>query len=229
MTLKKNNIQCILLCLLFFSPLRFIFAAQFINNNLKEFSLSIQNQTTYFDYATKTYEVKTDQIGINWYEWLSKSFQGGLEYGYTDMTQINNPVASGKFSSGQFFGLLLRFMPIEQTYLSLAFNLNYRYNKTESKNNSLTSEFVWHESLFSSELELYPQDKISLLLAAEYLSLSGEQRNFGSTGQIMQFSTSKYLGYRIGLDFKPYPTAHIGLEWQAGYRDGFRVYFKRKF
>ena len=175
MSFKNNNVQYIFLCLLFFLPLKFINAAQLFNNNLIEFSLSVQNQTTHFDFPANTYQVKSDQVGISWYESFNKYFQGGLELGYVDMSQIDNPLASAQFSSGQYFGILLRFLPLDYPLASLTLNLNYRYNNTEAKSTNQNSEFAWHETLIFSEVEFRPFDKISLVLAAEYQDLAGEQ------------------------------------------------------
>lgn len=229
MIFRKNNVLFIFLCLLFFLPLKFINAAQLINNALVEFSLSVQNQTTYFDFPTKAYQVKSDQVGISWYESFSKYFQGGLELGYIEMSQIDNPLASAQFSSGQYFGILFRFLPIDDPFASLTLNLNYRYNNTEAKSTNQNSEFAWHETLFFTEAELRPFDKISLILAAEYQNLAGEQRDSGSISQITRFSASEHLGYRFGINFKPDPTADIRIEWLTGYRNGGRLYFKRRF
>jgi len=229
MIFRKNSVQFIFLCLLFFLPLKFINAAQPINNNLIEFFLSVQSQTTHFDFAAKAYQVKSDQVGISWYESFSKYFHGGLELGYIDMSQIDNPLASAQFSSGQYFGILLRFLPIDYPFASLTLNLNYRYNNTEAKSTNQNSEFAWHETLFFSEVELRPFDKISLVLAAEYQDLAGEQRDSGNISQITHFSASKHLGYRFGINFKPDPTADIGIERLTGYRNGGRIYFKRRF
>ena len=215
MSFKKNNVQYIFLCLLFFLPLKFINAAQLFNNNLIEFSLSVQSQTTQFDFPAKAYQVKSDQVGISWYESFNKYFQAGLEVCFIDMSQIDNPLASAQFSSGQYFGILLRFLPLDYPLASLTLNLNYRYNNTEAKSSNQNSEFAWHETLFFSEVELRPFDKISLILAAEY--------------QITRFSASEHQGYRFGINFKPYPSADIRIEWLTGYRNGGRIYFKRRF
>ncbi|MCK5386135.1 MAG: hypothetical protein KAJ39_03055 [Gammaproteobacteria bacterium] len=229
MSFKNNNVQYIFLCLLFFLPLKFINAAQLFNNNLIEFSLSVQSQTTHFDFPAKAYQVKSDQVGISWYESFNKYFQAGLEVGFIDMSQIDNPLASAQFSSGQYFGILLRFLPLDYPLASLTLNLNYRYNNTEAKSSNQNSEFAWHETLFFSEVELRPFDKISLILAAEYQDLAGEQRDSGNISQISRFSASEHQGYRFGINFKPYPSADIRIEWLTGYRNGGRIYFKRRF
>lgn len=210
-------------------PLNFIHASQYTDNSVTEFTLSLQNQTTYFDFPTQAYQVKTDHIGISGYTTFSKTFQGGFEFGYIDMSQIDNPLSSAQFSSGQFFGLLLRFLPVEQTHFSITLNLNYRYNNTKSTSTDQKSEFVWHESLFSSEVEIRPLETLSLILTAEYLNLSGEQRGSGNLNQVTPFTGSKNLGYRFGINFKPYPTAEIGVEWRRGHTEGGRIYFRKKY
>lgn len=229
MIFKNNSAQFIYIWPLLFLPLNFIHAAQHTDNSVTEFSLSLENQTTYFDFPAQTYQVKSDHIGISGYTIFSKTFQGGLELGYIDMSQIDNPLTSAQFSSGQYFGLLLRFLPVDQAFVSIAFNLNYRYNNTESISTNQRSEFVWHESLFSSEVEIRPLETLSLILAAEYLNLSGEQRDSGNISQVTPFTSSKDLGYRFGINFKPYATADIGVEWRTGHTEGGRIYFRKKY
>ena len=142
MFFRNNTFQRLILCLLFFTPLKFINATQLTNSNLIEFSLAIQNLTTDFKFPTNTYEVEVDLLGISWYESFSKHFHAGLEIGYIDMSQINNPLVSAQFSSGQFAGVLFRVIPIDQTYISLNLNLNYRYTKTEANSLNQITQFT---------------------------------------------------------------------------------------
>lgn len=224
MKLSKNKVQPVALCLFFFLSFT-INAYPVLNDKLIEFSLSVQSQSSNFKFSTTTDKVKSDQIGISWYEPFSKYFQGGLEVGYIEMSQINNPVSSAQFTSGQYAGLLLRFLPIDEANLSLLLNLNYRYTRTEAQ----TSQFAWHETVFSSEIQFHPVEQISLFLAVDYRLLSGEQRDSGAITQISPFSENQQEGYRFGLNFMPYRTGIIGVEWFSGFRDGGRLYFKRMF
>ncbi len=200
-----------------------------MNDKLIEFSLSVQSQSSDFKFSTTTDKVKSDQLGISWYEPFSKYFQGGLEVGYVEMSQINNPVSSAQFTSGQYAGLLLRFLPLDEPNFSLLLNLNYRYSRTDGATTTQNSQFTWHETVFSSEIQLHPIEQVSLLLAIDYRLLSGEQRDSGAITQIRPFSENQQEGYRFGLNFMPYRTGIIGVEWFSGFRDGGRLYFKRKF
>jgi len=229
MTFGKNIFQACIFCIFIFLPLTHVSAAQIINNDLLEFSLSIQNQTTRFNFPLNSYEVNADQLAINWYEPFSQYFHGGIELGYLEISQIENPLTSAKFSSGQFAGLLFRFLPLNTATISLTLNLNYRYNRTEGKSLSQNSQFAWHETLFFTELQFQPVDQISLFLAAEYQLLNGEQRDSGTSTQITPFSESKQQGYRFGINFKPYRTGIIGIEGFSGFRSGSRLYFTRTF
>ena len=229
MFLTNNNLQRLILCLLFFTPLKFISAAQLTNNDLVEFSLSIHNLKTDFKFPTRSYQVEMDQLGISWYESFSQYFHAGLEIGYIDMTQIENPLVSAQFSSGQFAGIRLRFLPIDQTYISLRLNLNYRYTKTEADGLSQNSEFAWHETLFSTELELRPFNKVSLIVAVEYQDLSGEQRDSGNISQVTQFNGLKQEGYQLTLKYEPYANSDIGVEWLTGHSRGGGLYFRKRF
>lgn len=229
MSFRIFSNQLVSFCIIFFLLIKFTYAGQLINSNLIEFSLSLQNQKTHFNFPSKTHQVEFDQIGVNWYEPFSETFQGGLEFGYLDLLQRDNTLTSTQLSSGEYFGILLRFLPMNTSFATLAFNLNYRYNKTESINAAQSLEYLWGETMISSELEFHPFDSLGLLLAAEYQNLSGEQRDFGNVLQIVNFTTSKHVGYRLGIHFKPDPTANIGLQWITGYKKGLKIHFMRRF
>lgn len=204
-------------------------ASQIISPNLLEFSLSLQNQTTDLKYSSNTYKTQTDYLGINWYEPFSQYFHAGLELGSIEMTQIDNPLTTAQFTSGEYIGLLLRFLPIETDSFSLMFNLNYRYNRTLGENTNHETQFVWNETLFVSELQYYPLRNLGLIFAAEYQRLDGEQRDLGTINQIIAFHESEQKNYRFGINFTSNNSGVVGLEWFNGFRRGSRLYFLRKF
>ncbi len=227
MKLKKSIAIISVLFLLL--PCSFVNAVQIIDNNLIEFSLSLRHQTTHFKFPLNSYKVKSDQVGISWYEPFSQYFHGGLELGYIDMSQIENPLSSAQFSSGQYAGLLLRFLPVDKPYLSLTLNLNYRYNRTEAKSTTQNSQFAWHETLLFSELKFFPTEQFSVVIAAEYQLLNGEQRDSGTITKTTSFKEDQQQGYRLGMNFIPYHNGIIGVEWLYGFRQGGIIYFKRRF
>ena len=226
MKLKKYKVQCFFYFLLFFL-LNSTNASQRFDSNLVAYSLFLQNQTIDIEFPVAVQKIESDLIGINWYESFGKTFYGGLEFGYIDVTHSDN--SSSQFSSGEFIGVLLRFLPFEYSFASLAFDLNYRYHKTEVNNLNLTSEFLWHRTLFITELEIHAYKTVGFVLAAEYQNISGKQRTIGNVQAISPFSASKHLGYRFGIRFRPDPTAEISLEGLTGSRKGARITFKRGF
>ena len=232
MGFRKNSFPFVYFCFLFFLPSLFTTVIAFTpysDNRLIEFSLSIESHKTYFDFPAKVHEVDIDKASIAWYESFTRTFNGGLEFGYLEMIQRDNPLPSAQISSGEFLGILLRFKPIDYSIASLTLKLNYRYNKTQSLSNSPKSEFIWHETLFITELNLHPFKNFGLILAAEYQNLSGQQRDFNNPTQITKFVEEKNLGFRAGLSFKPDPSADIRLEWLTGYRKGAKIHFVRRF
>lgn len=232
MGFRKNSFPFVFFCFFLFLPSLFTVALAdhpYSDNHLIEFSLSIESHKTYFDFPTKVLEVDIDQASIIWYESFTRSFHGGLEFGYLDMIQRDNPLPSAQVSAGEFLGILLRFKPIDYSIASLTLNLNYRYNKTESATSFPKLKFIWHEVLFVAELDLHPFKNFGLILAAEYQNLSGQQRDFNNLPQITNFAEEKNLGFRAGINFKPDPNADIRLEWLTGYRKGARIHFVRRF
>jgi len=145
------------------------------------------------------------------------------------MTQIANSLASAQFTAGQYAGLLLRFLPINNRAFSLTLNLNYRYNRTQGSSTDQETQFAWNETLLSSEIQFKPTTHIGLFLAAEYQVLNGEQRDSGNTSQITSFSSAKHQGERFGINFKLKNNGIVRLERLTGFRNGTRIYFMRKF
>lgn len=229
--MKTNTkiFKTIVLYLLIFIPTENVNASQIINPNLLEFSLSLQNHTTDLKFPSNTYKTQTDYLGINWYEPFSKYFHGGLELGSIEMTQINNSLATAKFTSGEYIGLLLRFIPVETDSFSLMLNLNYRYNRTLGEDANQETQFAWSEALFVSELQYYPLRNLGLIFAAEYQILDGEQRDLGATSQITTFQESEQQTYRFGINFTSNRSGVVGIEWFTGFKRGSRLYFLRKF
>lgn len=225
---QDNNFYCFLLFLFILTP--FSYATASGNSALIEYSLSLSNQDTHFDFKSDgVSKVRVNQLGINWYEPFSKYFHAGLEVGYINLSQADNPLSSAQFSSGEYAGLLLRFLPLETPSFSVTLNLNYRYNKTQGNSTSQETQIVWDETLLSSEIHFQPVDQIGLFLAAEYLILHGEQRDSGNITQVINFNSSKQQGYRFGLNFIVNHTGVIGIERVTGFRSGTRLYFSRKF
>lgn len=229
MNYKIIKIQIFILCLSIIFPNTLVNAAQRSKNRLLEFSLDIQNTTSYLNFTSDSYETKSEQLGISWYEPFTEYFHGGLELGYINMTQIDNSLTSAKFTSGQYAGLLLRFIPINAELFSLTLNANYRYNDTEGTSTNQESRFIWSETLLSTELKFQPTSLIGLTFAAEYHLIDGSQQDSGTINQIIAFNAEKQHGNRFGLNFTTNRTGVVGFEWFTGFRSGSRLYFTREF
>lgn len=229
MCFRKNKIQGFIASIFIFLPLTLVNAARITNDNALEFSLSASSQKTHFNFSSNTNEIRSDQFGINWYEAFSNNFHAGLELGYIEMSQLNNIITSAQFTSGEYAGLLLHFLPIKSPFFTLTLNLNYRYSLTEGKSTNQETRFVWNNTLLFSELQFQTTQHIGLILAVEYQFLDGEQRDSGNISQITLFKASKQQGYRFGINFHPDHSAIIRLEWLKGFRQGVQIYFTRKF
>ncbi len=229
MNYKTIKIQIFILCLSIILPITLVSAAQISKSKLFEFSLDIQNTSTDFKFPSYTYKTKSEQLGISWYEPFTEYFHGGLELGYINMTQIDNSLTSAKLTSGQYAGLLLRFIPINSELFSLTLNANYRYNDTQGTSANQESRFVWNETLLTTELKFQPTSLIGLTFAAEYHLIDGSQRDSGVINQITAFNAEKQYGTRVGLNFTTNRTGVVGFEWFTGFRSGSRLYFTRKF
>ena len=225
----KFIIQTGIVFLFIILPVTFVSASQINKNNLLEFSLDIQNTSTYFKFPSQTYKTKSEQLGISWYEPFTEYFHGGLELGYINMTQIDNNLTAAKFTSGQYAGLLLRFIAINSELFSLSLDANYRYNDTQGTSSNQESRFVWNETLLTTELKFQPTSLIGLTFAAEYHIIDGSQQDSGAINQITAFNAEKQYGARFGLNFTTNRTGVVGFEWFTGFRSGSRLYFTRNF
>ena len=229
MNYKTIKIQFFILYLSIILPITLVNASQISKNKILEFSLDIQNTSTYFKFPSYTYKTKSEQLGISWYEPFTEYFHGGLELGYINMTQIDNSLTSAKFTSGQYAGLLLRFIPINAELFSLTLNANYRYNDTQGTSSNQESRLIWNETLLSTELKFHPTSLIGLTFAAEYHLIDGSQQDSGAINQIIAFNAENPHGTRFGLNFTTNRTGVVGFEWFTGFRSGSRLYFTRKF
>ena len=222
---KIRIITLFLLLNLFIGNFHSVYA---YDNNLVEFSLYTVNQNTRFNYTSYDYETKYQQLGVNWYESFSSYFHAGIEIGYIDVTQLENPLTSAQFTSGEYAGLLLRFLPIDNNLISFIMSLNYRYNQTTGKSTNQESQFTWSEALLSNELQFQMTEIFGAFIAAEYQILEGRQRDIGNISQIRNFDNSNQQGYRLGIDILPSRHDLIRLEWQTGFKNGLQMYFTRK-
>ena len=229
MNYKTIKNQTFILCLSIILPITLVSAAQISKNKLLDFSLHIQNTSEYFKFPSYTYKTKSEQLGISWYESFTEYFHGGLELGYINMTQINNNISSAKFTSGEYAGLLLRFIPINAEFFSLTLNANYRYNDTQGTSSNQETQFIWNETLLTTELKFQPTSLVALTFAAEYHLIDGSQQDSGAINQITTFNVEKQYGTRFGLNFTTNRAEMVGFEWFTGFRSGSRLYFTRKF
>ena len=231
--MKNNRVKQILVIISLFICsfiTNTIYANQLRHNQLLEFALSAQNLTTDLKFSTNAYyKTKTNQLGINWYEPFTHYFHGGLEAGYLEVTQIENTLPSAQYTSGEYAGLLLRFIPLVTDKLTLRLNLNYRYSQARGSSTDQETQFAWNSALFNTELEYQLTNHVGVLVAAEFHNLNGEQRDSGTVSKITEFTESEQQSTRLGLNFTSSRNGIIGIEKITGFRNGTRLYFLRKF
>ena len=180
-------------------------------------------------FTDRSYLSSVHRIGIHWYETFSDSFQAGLEVGYLELLQAQNPQLSAQVSTGEYAGLLFRFLLINKDPFAFNIKLNYRYNRTKNTREQPESEFVWSESLLVNELHYKITDKTKLSLAAEYQLTDGSLRSTTSTSTLKTFNTQNSYGVRLGLKYRLSQTEVIGFDWLDGYQTGGKIYFGRSF
>lgn len=199
------------------------------SNSLQEFSLTAEHRDTRFIFPTNSLKTGFDSLGVSWYEAFTTYFDAGIELGNFEMTQASNSLTSARFTKGQFAGLLLRFTPLESQYLNLILNINYRYNQSTGTSLTQSSQFTWHQSLISAEVELPLSDVFRVFAAIEIPQISGEQRDSGPVNKITSFSQEKAPNYRLSLDFRSDRHNIIRLNWLTGVNEGASINFVYKF
>lgn len=226
---NKTLIKHIHIWFLILQPFNFAYAAPSTSNHGLEFSLSISNNDTSFSFSPTAYQTRLDYLGVNWYETFSKHFHAGLEVGYINMSQINNTISSAQITSGEYAGVLLKYIPVNTSSFLLTLNLNHRINQTQGTSTNQITLFDWNETLLFTQLEYSPLDKLSLSVTAEHQQISGEQQNSGTITNVSAFKESKQQGYRFGINFLTQHTGTVGIEWFSGFRSGVALNFSRKF
>ncbi len=197
---------------------------------LIEYSLSVGSQTSDMAFQSGTsYQSKTNHIGIAWYESFNAYFSGGLEFGYLEMSQIENNLASAQFTTGQFAGLRFRFIPLKHSLLSLRVFLNYRYNLTRGVTSNQESQFIWSELSFSNQVDFHITHSIDLFLAVDYQLLDGTLKNTGILNQASSFKGGESQNMRLGTKIMVNPNGEIRLEYSNGFADGVSIHFIRLF
>jgi len=194
-----------------------------------EFSMTAEHQDSQFKFNTINYKTRLDTLGVNWYEIFTPYFHAGLEAGYIEMSQLDNPVAAARYTSGQYAGFLLRILPVTLTHFQLTFDVNYRYNKTQASTSAQNSTFIWHDTSVATKALISPFQHISFYGAVEYDFLTGEQNDSGALPQIKPFKQSQEVSYRAGVNFVVDYTGTITIESISGYKKGARILFSRRF
>lgn len=220
-----NNPRNYIVLLLLF-PLSQSLTAIPLNDNLLEYSLILEHQTSDFKFDSFTHSTNLDSIGLNWYESFSRYFNAGLEIGQLEMTQTSNSLASAQLSAGHYAGLLLQFLPFKNEHVSLLLNLNYRYNRSSWTALNQQTQFIWHNGGLSAELRFNISNTFNINTAIDYLQFQGQQRDSGPINLISDFREHETMGYRLGVEFFGDRQSVIGMEWLLGAKSGARIQFK---
>ena len=200
-----------------------------VSTPVLEFSLSTHQLNTELNFSGNSYTTKTSQLGIHWYEPFTPSFHGGLEFGYMEMTQLDNPLASARFTAGEYVGLLLRYIPLRTEHLTLSLNFNYRYNQASGSTSGQNTEFTWNEMSYNARLNYQLTQLVGLHFAAEQFYINGVQRDSGTVDKITDFAEKKPESAIIGINLTSDRSGVIAIEQIIGSQRGIRLYFMRKF
>lgn len=224
----KITIKFLSLAGLFFLPLN-LNAQTFNYQGRVDFNVHLQSVSSDWHYDNNKRRSRIGRAGFGWSETLNSYLSGGLLLGYLDLSQADNPVNAGQFSSGYYSGLQLDGMIIDADYLSLKLNLSFLYNSTQNYDGDQRINNVWMQSQATLAAKIPFGERIGIRLAANIYNISGEQRNSGPVSGVNRFSDDISTGYSAGIDVVVDRGASIGFDWLAGNREGGRIYFRRRF
>ncbi len=213
-------------------PAIFVFLFQpnsWADSPLLDFSLSISSTTEAWQLNNASSQPRIRAYGINWFENMTPSIDGGIELGSMEVIRPEATLTSASYTAGEYIGLVTRFRLVEKPHFSWRFIAAYRYSSTLGTASGQESRFSWTQTHASNIFLLRPLKNTGFFLAADYYSMSGEQRDTGTVTQITTIKEGQHLTYRAGIHFYMHPQGRVSLEWLQGYRQGFLMNFQRNF
>jgi len=194
-----------------------------------DFNVHLQSVTSDWRYDGEKRRTRISRAGFGWSETLSSYLSGGLLLGYVDLSQADNPLDTGKLTTGYYAGLQLDGKLVDTPYLNLKLNLSFLYNNTQNTENDQRVNNVWTQSEIKLLARIPLGKRLGLQLAANSYRIRGEQQNGKSVSSINRFQQDTRTGYSAGLDVVIDAGGSIGFDWLAGSREGGRIYFRRRF
>ncbi len=194
-----------------------------------DFNVHLQSVNSDWRYDNETRRTRIGRAGFGWSETLSSHLSGGLLLGYLDLSQADNPLDVGKFTTGYYAGMQLDGKIIQAKYLSLKLNLSFLYNSTQKYGSDQRVNNVWTQSEAKLLARIPLGQRIGIRLAVNGYRIRGEQRNSGTVSSLTNFREDTSTGYSAGIDVAVDRSASIGFDWSAGNREGGRIYFRRRF
>lgn len=192
-------------------------------------AVSIEQNKTDFNYSGSNRETRLTNLEVAWVEKLAPSIYGGIELGYLEMTQYNNPLAVGQTGSGRYLGLSLSFNLLETSQLQLLTEVGYRYSEASHAIDAQTIDWDWHQGRISLLGKWQISQRLTVLLGSTATAIDGRERAEGTVNLAQPFKTNKPISGHLGLQFGLDPAGTIGIQIDAGSQRGGRISIRRAF
>ena len=167
-------------------------------------------------------------IGAGWREAFGPA-QIGLRFGYTFVTQNDNPNTAGLELDGYHAGISLAFDIVRYAQGRLFVSTDYLYQAVKHEGISRTVEMTWYDPRVTVGLYHGLSREVYVLVGASYGRTNGEERvNNGVVTTVRDFSRHD-TGSLLGFDIVDGNKGTVGFVLRTGLDRGGSIYFKRLF
>lgn len=191
--------------------------------------LSLQRQKVEWRYANQVRRTTLDSIEIHVIEKFWPNLYGILRLGQIDVSQASNPITQGQTTNGEYITVGVGGTIYNGNWLALSSQLELEYHQSENNDQNQDVELRWVEAHYDLSTKFRVSDNLHLTTSLIFNYTDGEERSRGAIDQILNFEEENPVGGRLRVDLGLDRRGHIGVEIQAGYAEGGRVYFRRWF
>ncbi|MEK6550588.1 MAG: hypothetical protein AABZ50_02985 [Pseudomonadota bacterium] len=179
-------------------------------------------------YGSATHDTTVRWIGAGWREAFGPA-QIGLRFGYTFVTQNDNPNTAGLELDGYHAGISLAFDIVRYAQGRLFVSTDYLYQAVKHEGISRTVEMTWYDPRVTVGLYHGLSREVYVLVGASYGRTNGEERvNNGVVTTVRDFSRHD-TGSLLGFDIVDGNKGTVGFVLRTGLDRGGSIYFKRLF
>jgi len=192
-------------------------------------SFAILQDTIDFNYSGDIRETKFNGLRVAWVEPLAPTILGGIELGYLEISQYSNPIPAGQTGSGEFLGINLSFLMMDNPRYRLLTRLGYRYSEARHTVEGQAVQWDWNQGVIELEGTMHYSERLSITLSVGAIAINGREEAQGDIANAQPFRSDQtvlgHAGVQLGLDHDSY----IGIQVDMGAMWGGQIIFGRFF